>query len=229
MSSQIEEGSSADIHPDAPAGGGGRGRFRSAKPLGMHPELDRWRSPPPLGRNWLETAQLGSEGSLASTDAQAKDSSTTTNDPEIEALNLSETAKRAAYALKNKHSSVVFTSGRRDKQQQAWAMAGHVVKDRNWIKKTYAASTARNECQKWVDDNTDKKTRDEIATGLKGVLDGLTDTKLAGLSKHLSGDAFDVQPVEQDANAIKRTIRSLSGLSNFLEKEGNDVVWHAEF
>jgi hypothetical protein len=52
---------------------------------------------------------------------------------------------------------------------------------------------------------------------------------LAMLSKHLSGDAFDVQPVDTDAAAIKKTIRGLKGLDRFLEKEGGLIRWHAQF
>lgn len=38
-----------DIHPNAPAGGGGPGGFRSAGPLGTNPSLDKWMRPGPLG------------------------------------------------------------------------------------------------------------------------------------------------------------------------------------
>jgi len=220
----------SDLHPDAPAGGGGPGAFKSTMPLGANLELDQWRGPQPLGRDVLVVAQLDNVASLSpAADAQKQDDSKTATDPEIEALNLSETAKKAAYELKKKHSSVSFTSGRRDKQDQASAMAENVVLNRNWIKETYAKSAAREACQKWVDENKDKKTKDEITTGLKGVLDGLTDAQLALLSKHLSGDAFDVQPVEKDAAEIKKTIKGLSGLSKFLEEEGGLVRWHAQF
>ena len=150
-------------------------------------------------------------------------------DSAIEELSLSETAKKAAYALKKKHPSVTFTSGRRDKQEQASAMAANVTLNRDWIKETYAKSAAREACQKWVDEHKDKKAKDEIAAGLKQVLDNLTDGQLAHLSKHLSGDAFDVQPVANDADNIKAAIRGLPGLSKFLEEEGGLVRWHAQF
>jgi hypothetical protein len=124
---------------------------------------------------------------------------------------------------------VTFTSGRRDKGEQARAMASNVVENRNWIKETYVSTTVSDACQKWVDDHKEKKTKDEIAEGLLSVLDGQTDADLAKLSRHLSGDAFDVQPVETDADAIKKTIRGLAGLDKFLEKEGGLVRWHAQF
>jgi hypothetical protein len=150
-------------------------------------------------------------------------------DPDIEALDLGDTARKAAYELKKKYPSVTFTSGRRDKSGQASAMASNVVLNRNWIQQTYAKSAARDACQKWVDNNKDKKTKAEIAAGLKTVLDGLTDAQLAALSKHLSGEAFDVQPVDKDADGIKAAIRNLTGLSKFLEEEGGLVRWHAQF
>jgi hypothetical protein len=220
----------SDIHPDAPAGGGGPGAFRSKMPLGANFEFDRWRCPQPLGGDLLAVAQLNNAASLKpATGIETQAGSKTATDPAIEALDLSETAKKAAYELQKKHPSVSFTSGRRDKQEQASAMAGNVVLNRNWIKETYAKSAARDACQKWVDKNKDKETKNEIATGLKGVLDGLSDPQLAQLSKHLSGDAFDVQPVEKDADEIKKTIKGLPGLSKFLEEEGGLVRWHAQF
>ena len=38
-----------NIHPNAPAGGGGPGNFRSAKSLGTNPSMDKWMRPGPLG------------------------------------------------------------------------------------------------------------------------------------------------------------------------------------
>ncbi len=216
---------SSNLHPDSPAGGGGPGAFKSATPLGTNPELDPWRSPQPLGGDLILVAPLNKIAAAAS--ATAAGASET--DPEIEALNLAATAKKAAYKLKKKHPSVSFTSGRRDKAEQASAMAENVVLNRNWISLTYVRSAARDACQKWLDKHKDKKSKLEIAAGLKSVLDGLTDAQLAHLSKHLSGQAFDVQPVEKGAEQIKKTIRALPGLSKFLEKEGGLVRWHAQF
>lgn len=34
-----------DIHPHAPAGGGGPGAFTSAAPMGLKPEMDKWKRP----------------------------------------------------------------------------------------------------------------------------------------------------------------------------------------
>ncbi|GAA5181834.1 hypothetical protein GCM10025771_29690 [Niveibacterium umoris] len=150
-------------------------------------------------------------------------------DSAIEALNLAPTARLAAYALKKAHPSVTFTSGRRGKEDQARAMASNVVKNRKWIEETYANSPLRKKCQDWVDNNPGKKTQAEIQEGLLSVFNEATDEDLGKFSKHLSGMAFDVQPVDDDAEAIKKTIRGLEGLDKFLDKEGGLVRWHAQF
>jgi hypothetical protein len=176
------------------------------------------------------TATPGTVGIGAATGGTAAAAGATSDtNPQIEALRLRGTARAAAYALTKKHPAVKFTSGRRNKEDQARAMASNVVLNRNWIEETYASSAVSRACQKWVDKNPDKTTREEIQAGLLSVLNDATDAQLALLSKHLSGDAFDVLPVETDADAIKRTIRRLKGLDRFLEKEGGLIRWHAQF
>ena len=166
-------------------------------------------------------------GTAATTSAPAATEST--SDPDIEALNLEPKARAGAYALKKQFPSVQFTSGRRDTAEQAHAMAGNVVKERSWIGKTYKTSALRDACQKWVDDHPEKVTRDEIGEGILSVFNDAPVADVQKFSKHFTGEAFDVQPVEIDAEAIKKAIRELDGCTNFLEKEGGLVRWHAEF
>ena len=202
---------------------------KPAGPLGItpgHTTIDEGtlaRTPTP------QPGSVGAAPAVAPSSAAAPLAAAAETDPAIEALSLRGEARTAASALKKAHPSVKFTSGRRDKDDQARAMASNVVKNRKWIGETYISGTVSNACQKWVDDNPDKKTQDEIAEGLLSVMNAATDADLAKLSKHLSGDAFDVQPVETDAEAIKKTIRGLAGLDKFLEKEGGLVRWHAQF
>ena len=188
--------------------------------------MARTNSPLP-GSVGLNPTPAAGAGSGAPPSAAADASSE--KDPEIEALNLASIAREAAYALKKAHPSVTFTSGRRGKEDQARAMAGNVVKNRKWIEQTYASSTLRTKCQKWVDDNPSKKTQAEIAEGLLSVLSEADDADLAKFSKHLSGEAFDVQPIDADGDAIKKTIRGLAGLDKFLDSAGGLVRWHAQF
>lgn len=205
--------------------------MRTPGPLGFdenQPVIDagtatRAASPLP-GTAGLEVAALAPPTVAGATAAAAEG-----NDPEIEALDLAPAARDAAYALKKAHPSIVFTSGRRNKDDQARAMASNVVKNRKWIEETYKSSDLRTKCQKWIDDNPGRKTQAEIAAGLVSVFDTATDAELGGFSKHLSGEAFDVQPVDKDADAIKKTIRGLAGLDKFLDTEGGLVRWHAQF
>jgi hypothetical protein len=153
------------------------------------------------------------------------------SDPAIEALNLNDTAKLAAYKLKARFPYVTFTSGRRNKQEQASAMASNVILNRTWIRETYISGEAIDACQRWVNEHPQRLSKADIANGLKGVLDQFNDMQLSRVSKHLSGDAFDVQPVTKNAEGIKQMLRDLTQAAGgkFLEKEGGLVRWHAQF
>jgi hypothetical protein len=146
----------------------------------------------------------------------------------IASLNLSSKAKKAAEELLKQFPEVEFTSGRRDLKDQARAMASNVVKKRDWIKNTYMSNDASKACQKWVDDNPKATDQKSIEAGLLETLKGLGG-KAGQISKHLTGDAFDVQPVSKNAAEIKKAIKNLPGLQKFLEKEGGLVRWHAQF
>jgi len=147
----------------------------------------------------------------------------------IDDLGLIEHAKSGAQALRNQFPNIVFTSGRRDVQRQASAMAGNVVRKRKWIQETYRASPQRDALQNWVNTHPEATTRAAIAAGLKGIMDGWTDDQKARFSKHFGGLAFDVRPVSQNAAKIKAFIRHLPHLHKFLEKEGGLTIWHADF
>jgi hypothetical protein len=146
----------------------------------------------------------------------------------IDDLNLVSYARNAAEALLEAHPDVVFTSGRRTVKEQADAMAGNVLRNRKWIEQTYVNTPERNALQRWVDDNRAATTKSAISAGLGGIMNGWTDAQKGRLSRHFSGQAFDVRPVAQGA-AIKRTIRSLPSLRRFLQSEGGLTIWHADF
>jgi len=171
----------------------------------------------------------GPGAEISSLSSEGVNAMTAEIDPEIEALDLEDIARSAAYALRKAHPAVRLTSGRRSREDQARAMASNVVQNRKWIEQTYAPSPLCTRCQEWVDKNPGKKTEAEIAEGLLSVLNGASDEELGKFSKHLSGKAFDVQPVDKDAEAIKTAIRGLPGLDKFLDREGGLVRWHAQF
>ena len=144
----------------------------------------------------------------------------------IEEMNLEPTAAAAAKLLLQKHPNIQFTSGRRDVTQQAHAMAGNVVKNRQWIGKTYIHG---EKLQGWVNAHPQAKTVDELTAGLAAVMKAMPEEELRKISRHLTGRAFDVTPVTQNAEAIKNDIRHLPGLNKFLDMEGGLVRWHAQF
>lgn len=192
------------------------------------------RTRKPAGRK-RGTAKMGGTRARAtpsktrSNDVSLPNAAVLVLDPEIEALDLSPAARHAAYLLKQAHPDVIFTSGRRNRRDQARAMSENVILNRKWIEQTYAPNLASANCQRWVDENPDKTTQEEIEEGLANVIFSLPEGELAKLSKHLSGDAFDVQPVEEGAEQIKATIRRLPALKVFLDMEGGLIRWHAQF
>jgi hypothetical protein len=151
----------------------------------------------------------------------------------VDDLNLNEPARTAAQRLLDACPYTVFTSGRRTIEAQAHAVATNLVQaGRKWMLSVYVQSAARDACQQWVDNNPQVGTVDELAAGLTTVLSGFDDEALSHFSKHLGGNAFDVQPVSgTNGLRIKATLRQivteLGG--TFLEKEGGLVRWHAQF
>jgi hypothetical protein len=143
-------------------------------------------------------------------------------------LGLVDYAQDAAAALLAAHPNVIFTSGRRSVKQQADAMAGNIVENRQYIEQTYAASPESRSLQQWVDEHPEAVTQAAISIGLEGIMRNWTDAQKKTLSRHFSGQAFDVQPAD-DGDAIKETIRSLPNLHLFLESRGGLTRWHADF
>ena len=148
----------------------------------------------------------------------------------IESLNLSPKAKKAAEQLQKEFPEIMFTSGRRDLAQQAHAMAGNVVKKRDWIKNTYKANDASKACQKWVDTHPDATMQQDIAAGLLETLNSLG-PKAGQISRHLTGDAFDILPIKDSKKAeeVKAAIKELPDMKQFLDHEGGLEIWHVGF
>ncbi|MCP2341532.1 S8 family serine peptidase [Actinomadura rupiterrae] len=185
-------------------------------------DLDGGRTP---GRT-LGRLLLGPDGRVAPLTTLVRHRAAA-RDP-IADLRLSEPARTGAALLLARHPGTVFTSGRRDARAQAHAMAVNVVANRRWIEQTYSSEPERAELQQWVDHHP-AATADQIAAGLRAILDGWSDARRARLSKHFGGLAFDVQPVTADADQIKADIRALPGLDRFLDREGGITRWHAQF
>jgi hypothetical protein len=109
-------------------------------------------------------------------------------------------------------------------------MARNVIMQRRWIGATYKATFERDVLQSWVDRQPLQASIEQIADGLAAVLAAWPIERLAKISSHFTGEAFDVRP-ESGARAGRITsfIRALPGLDKFLEREGGLVRWHAQF
>ncbi len=137
-------------------------------------------------------------------------------------------ALKAATELLNAYPSAIITSGLRGLNDQARAMANNIVSDRNYVRRTHVSSKASNLCQLWVDAHL-SASRDDTEKGILLVLSKLPVNELAKLSKHLSGDAFDVKPLGGDTGRYMRLFlvslaEKYSG--KFLDHEGSLIRWH---
>lgn len=138
----------------------------------------------------------------------------------IKPLRLNPHADSVARELLAAFPEVTFTSGRRDRDQQARAMAYNVVLRRNWIALTYKPSSVRYELQRWIDEHPLAVTLGQIANGLVAAMKVFTDDELLVLSKHLSGDAFDFRPVPgPDGERIAAWLQARPDIL-YLSKEG---------
>ena len=152
--------------------------------------------------------------------------------PDIEALQLSPIAKAGAYALRVEFGAkVVFTSGRRTVESQASAMAENIVASgkRDWIGKTYASKEGQA-LNQWVKDNPLVVTKAALTAGLLGQIQAMGE-RAGRVSRHLTGDAFDVQPISEQklGQRVTAAMRKLPYCDRFLTKEGGLVRWHAQF
>ena len=145
-------------------------------------------------------------------------------DPLIEDLQLS----AAAYLLKEKYPKITFTSGFRSPTDQLRVMAQNVAQSRNYIQDTYKTGRAVTKLQAWVTANPSATSVSAIEAGLDSVLKTLTNDEIAGISKHLTGDAFDVLP-RNDLPGILDVMRTLPGKTQFLTEEGGMTRWHVAF
>lgn len=84
--------------------------------------------------------------------------------------------------------------------------------------------------QRWVDDNPAANTAAAIAAGLQNVMNSWTNGQQRNFSRHITGDAFDVQPVAGvQGEKIKQAIAKLPNLNWHTFQEGGLEVWHAQF
>ena len=130
----------------------------------------------------------------------------------------------AAMSVEAKFPGAVFTSGRRGVADQARAMSQNIFGNSHWIAQTYKASASSAELQSWVSLNL-KSSMAQIEAGLAVIMSAWSDDQKRALSKHFSGEAFDVRPcADLDLLAF---LENMPGMK-FLAHEGGLVRWHAQ-
>ena len=124
---------------------------------------------------------------------------------------------------------VVFLSGRRTRAGQARAMALNIVRGgRRWIAATYRPSGPSLALQTWVDQHPSITDASRLTSGLAGVMARFSDDELAALSRHMTGKAFDLQPVPNPAGAVLHAYLSTHPGIRVLDTEGGLVRWHVQ-
>lgn len=145
-------------------------------------------------------------------------------------LDLTPEAEAVARNLQERFGEmVVFSSGRRGRVEQARAMAHNVVRGgRQWIAATYRPSAPSLALQKWVDMHPAVTDVSRLTSGFAAVLARFGAAELATLSKHFTGDAFDLEPVPEPSGAVLHAYLSTHPGIRFLDHEGGLVRWHVQ-
>ena len=145
-------------------------------------------------------------------------------------------AQAAAKALLEQFPFLTLTSGLRSADDQARAMAQNLSENRNWVEATYVSSQVQEAVQDWLNSHHDISDVPGLETGILGVLAGFTLNQLRMLSWHLSGEAFDIEPLTDDrAPAVMSAVRDIvtaeiaAGTSaRVLDREGGLLRWHVQ-
>jgi hypothetical protein len=139
-----------------------------------------------------------------------------------------------ATALKAIFPSVIYLSGRRDIDEQAFAMAKNVVVNRRFILRTYRQGHL---LQMAVDQHPEATTVHELTTVLADALRAMPEEDLAKISDHFTGNAVDLFPLEARneagqyyptaiGRAVIDWIRAQPETKVFMTRESGLLRWH---
>lgn len=144
-------------------------------------------------------------------------------------LNLAPRAEAGARSLSIQFPQLVFTSGRRNLESQAHAMATHVVDDPLWIDKTYRRG---HPLQLAVDRYRLTATRWDVnglTDALWLALRAMPSAEQMGISRHLSGHAFDCAWDAACGPDAAASAMRLPGVEEVLTNEGGFHILHVQF
>jgi hypothetical protein len=148
----------------------------------------------------------------------------------IDDLHLHPVMEQACRQFEWAFPSVQWLSGRRDRDSQARAMAPHVVRDRQWISKTYLQAA---HLQTAVDFHPEAQTVDQVSALLFTTMLGMSDDELAKVSDHMIGMAVDLVPMifgdgdpTPTGQAALKWMHDYPCTKRVLTREGGRIVWH---
>ena len=136
-------------------------------------------------------------------------------------------ALEVALAFHEKFPPAVFSRGIRTLRTPCRDMAGNVHLNRMWILETYKASKPALAAHAWVMANKHVRAVGDIADGLEFVLRTFTPEELESLSRHMTGDAFDLKP-RSVTGAMRDWLAEEAKKRGalFLDREGGLVRYH---
>jgi hypothetical protein len=138
-------------------------------------------------------------------------------------------ALNVATELLRRFPDAELTSGKRDLKEQAAAMATNVLKERGWIGATYKPSPVSQALHAWALEKRHVRVKGDLAFGLLDMMRRFTPFELGKLSLHLTGEAFDVRPMNTARGmSLKKYLAEAAADKGgkFLEREGGLIRWH---
>lgn len=148
----------------------------------------------------------------------------------IEEMNLHPVMEQACRQFEWAFPKVEWRQGRRDRTTQARDMAPHIVRDRQWISRTYLHAA---HLQTAVDVHPEAQTVEQVSTLLFETMLGMSDEELNKVSDHFLGMAVDLTPmIFNDGDPTPTGQEALKWMYDYpytkkvLTREGGRIVWH---
>jgi len=148
----------------------------------------------------------------------------------IAAMGLTPRMAARATELQTAFPTVVYTSGRRTLQAQAHAMAVNTTMNRNFIRQTYVHAAL---LQTTIDAHPEAVEVSQIENLLVADMNALAPADLNRISRHLTGDAVDLLPMEDDTGTptdvgaqVIAWIKACPDTDIMLLREAGLVKWH---
>lgn len=171
----------------------------------------------------------------------------------ITALRLAPTAKAVAIELQTRYPAVVFRRGRWTVADQAQQMILNLVEtyrkaapdqdgeinrlhlimtlaNRNSFgTNSRSSDTLRERLRALLDGDADQLTQQGLQLQLESLISNLSQPELHDLSPHLTGNAFDIEPLFATPATLRQFLAEMPYACDFdIEPEGNDQLWHIQ-